>query len=275
MNFGSGNIGYEIPGGGPGGSGARNGLSTNGGFVVLGQNVSEAGDPAILLNIREIPYPNLTYLQFKNTAVPAALIQIGNVLGFATTVGINIEGNEPGKTPLIILNDKGATSPTNGLWSLQSQNDSLSTNDSLGFIQRWTRSATILQTSFRNNMSAWFRGFIWGYLPIFDSNVGVVINLTTQGQQSRSLVTNRGAAAAVTFTLPAFTVVGIDYSFMVVAAFNVVIQAPAGITIRIGNLVSAAGGTVTGNTVGSCVRLINISSTEWVALSVVGTWVTP
>lgn len=272
MNFGNGNIGYELPDG-PGGLGARNGLSTNSGFVVLGQNVSEAGDPAILLNIREIPYPNLTFLQFKNTAVPAALIQIGNVLGFASTVGINIEGNEPSKTPIIILNDKGATSPTNGSWSLQSQNDSLSINDSIGFFQLCRRSATILQTSFRNNMSFWLRGFLWGYMPIFDSAVGVAINLTTQGQQSRTLVTNRGAAAGVTFTLPAFTVVGIDYGFLVVAAFNVVIQAPAGVTLRNGALLTAAGGTLTGAAVGSSIRLVNISATEWVAVAVIGAWI--
>jgi hypothetical protein len=274
MNFGSGNIGYEIPGGGPGGSGARNGLSTNGGFVVLGQNVGEAGNPAILINIREIPYPNATYLAFQNTAVANARITIGVYPGNNSTSCINIEGDEPTKTPILVLNDKGATSPTNGLWSLQSQNNSFSVNDTLGFMSQWTRSATLLQLSHRLNMSHLLRGFLWAWRPVLDSAVNLAISITTLGQEPRTNITNRGAAAAVTFTLPA-SVIGIEYSFMVVAAFNLVILAPAGVTIRIGNLVSAAGGTVTGNTIGSCVRITNISATEWVALSVVGTWVTP
>lgn len=254
-------------------AGAQQGTSVNNtSFVVLGQDVGAAGNPAIFSNIREIPYPNLIYLQFKNTNVPGALIQIGNVLGFPSTVGINIEGNEPTKTPIIILNDKGATSPTNGQWNIQSNNDSFIVADSLGIMTQWRRSATLLQASHRLNMSHLMRGFLWAWRPVFDSNVSFGISPTVLGQEPRTTITNRGAAANVTFTLPGITI-GQEWTIMVVAAFNIVIQAPAGVTLRNGALLTVAGGTLTGAAVGSVIRLVAMSATEYVAVSTIGAWI--
>ena len=273
-----GNITFGNGGGSGGGlpiSGARSGNSIESLFVVLGQVVGTAGNPAALLGIREIPYADGQYISLQNTNVADARITMGVFPGNNSTVGINIEGNEPTKTPIIVMRDKGATSPTNGQWSLQVQNDSWSVNDTIGFFFRCTRSASLVQLSARNNASLFMRGAIYGYSPILDSNANLAIVLTAQGQQSRTVCTNRGAAAAITFTLPAFTVVGVDYTFTVVAAFQLLIQAPGGVTIRIGAVVSAAGGTVSANAVGSSVRIVNISSTEWQAVAAVGAWVTP
>jgi hypothetical protein len=82
---------------------------------------------------------------------------------------------------------------------------------------------------------------------------------------------NNGAAGQVTFSLPAASV-GLAYGFGVMEAQNLVIDAPGGVTIYLGELASSAGGTLTSSTVGSYVALKCRSSTEWIAQSSMGSW---
>ena len=93
------------------------------------------------------------------------------------------------------------------------------------------------------------------------------------------IFTNEGAGGAIQCNLPLATVSafsgGVPLGFYVQNVNGIVLQAAAGDTIRIGGVVSPAGGTVSSAVVGSFVRIVPINATEWVAISVVGAWVTP
>ena len=82
---------------------------------------------------------------------------------------------------------------------------------------------------------------------------------------------NNGAAGSVTFTLPASTV-GLAYGFAVMEAQDLVIDAPGGVTIYLGEISTTAGGTITSNAVGSYLFIKCRSATEWLAQSSMGSW---
>lgn len=82
---------------------------------------------------------------------------------------------------------------------------------------------------------------------------------------------NNGASGTVTFTLPTASV-GLTYGFAVMEAFNLVIQAPGGVTIYLGEISTTAGGTITSNAVGSYLFIKCRSATEWIVQSSMGTW---
>lgn len=84
---------------------------------------------------------------------------------------------------------------------------------------------------------------------------------------------NGGATASVQLTLPDPPArVGVWFMFTVLAAQNMVIQAPTGVTLRIGASATSSGGTLTSNVVGSKLLLMYENSTTWAAL-MSGTWV--
>lgn len=83
--------------------------------------------------------------------------------------------------------------------------------------------------------------------------------------------TNTGAAGSVTFTLPT-AAAGLTYTFYTDATQNVVLQAGASTTIRIGNNVSSSAGTLTNGVIGGTVTIVAISTTQWVAYCSLGTW---
>jgi len=130
-----------------------------------------------------------------------------------------------------------------------------------------------------NNIKVQFRDFVTEtitvnggvsqYLPVVDKAAS--FNMSAVGGP-RTLVTNRGAAASITFTLDR-NIVGYEFTFHVVAGFSIVIQAQAGVTLRNAALLTAAGGTLTGAAVGSSIRMVCLSATSWAAVAVVGAWV--
>jgi hypothetical protein len=84
--------------------------------------------------------------------------------------------------------------------------------------------------------------------------------------------TNEGATAREDFSLPA-AAANLTYSFYVQDADGVRVIAASGDTIRLAGSVSAAAGRIDSTTIGSCVTLVAINATEWVAQSITGTWV--
>ena len=239
--------------GGPGAAGARNGLSTNSGFVVLGQNVGEAGNPAILTSIREIPYNTFAVIYQSPTTNN---IEIGNTSILPVRTSILIRGNTA-SLPCIGLTNTNAL--VNPLWRFEASSaDEFQLYDSTGLFFRMNR--TLASISAPMNM----------WKVVQDNNANVIF--TGIIPRSRTVMTNRGAGANVTFTI-AGAFIGYEYTFIVVAGFSIIIQAPGGITLRNGALVTAPGGTLTGAAVGSSIRLILISATEWVAIAVIGAWV--
>jgi hypothetical protein len=118
-------FGTIAPGGGSGPvfEGARNGNSVDaGGFVVLGQDVSEAGDPAALLNNREVPmtggfrvnwFGGCTLLSTVQGATPAAqLLEIQGIMESAVSVvfmNVAVDSTLAGSSPTMI--ELNATAP--------------------------------------------------------------------------------------------------------------------------------------------------------------------
>lgn len=94
---------------------------------------------------------------------------------------------------------------------------------------------------------------------------------TLTSLQNNTLSTNTGTSIDIAFTLPSITV-GFEYRFAVTAAFYLRINAAGGATINLGSLVSATNGFVRSNVVGSMVRLVAVSSTQWFAEVITGTW---
>jgi hypothetical protein len=98
---------------------------------------------------------------------------------------------------------------------------------------------------------------------------------TLLANESGKIITNEGAAGAVTHNLPA-AAAGLQFTFVVQAAQNMVIQSVGTDTIRSGAGVSSGPGTATSGTVGDTITLVAINATEWIATSegdVSGAWV--
>jgi hypothetical protein len=263
MNFGSGNIGYTIPAAtGPGASGARNGDSTNGGFVVLGQNVGEAGNPAALLSTREIPYSALEIV-LKNLATANTDFRMGLVS--AGRIGLKINGLA-GAIATFWMTNAGAGTYKDWQWeAVTSGNGELILNDQVGNFFRMSRDFSSISTPF------------YFAMPLLDV-AATPYNVAANVDRSRRLFTNRGAAGVIVFNLPGLVSALFlpDYTFTTVNAFAITLTAPAGMTIRVGAVVSAVAGTITSaGGPGTSIRLKMLNGTDWQAIAVVGAWVTP
>lgn len=85
------------------------------------------------------------------------------------------------------------------------------------------------------------------------------------------VITNEGAAGAVTYNLPT-AAAGYQYTFIVQSANDMVVTAATGDTIRLAASVTSAAGTATNGTVGGVLTLVSINNTEWIGIASVGTW---
>jgi len=123
--------------------------------------------------------------------------------------------------------------------------------------------------------NAWqANGFAGGTMGIV---AGTPINARTTDQtlsgttDTGILTTNTGAAGQITSSLPAATV-GLTYKYAVTVAQNLVVDAAGTDTIRLGSSVTAAGGNLTSNTIGSTLTIVCVKSGEWFVMSHEGTW---
>lgn len=126
-------------------------------------------------------------------------------------------------------------------------------------------------------------------LPLLDSATSGLFDTVTIGDLRKTTVTavtttaspatsasgncytNEGDADGATITLPS-AAAGVWFSIVVQAAQTLTVTAATGDTIRAGTNVTTAGGSITSNAPGSALILLAINATEWVALSLVGTW---
>lgn len=95
--------------------------------------------------------------------------------------------------------------------------------------------------------------------------------LALTGKDNGGYFTNEGAAAAVTFTLPAATV-GLRYTFYVMAAQELRIDPNGSETIAIAGAQQVGGKYVTANAVGEFVELLCVKAGQWDDVSARGTW---
>lgn len=89
--------------------------------------------------------------------------------------------------------------------------------------------------------------------------------------ESRKLITNEGATAENYHALPS-AAAGLEFVFYCQDTDGIRVVASAGDTIRLGASVSAAAGFVRSVAAGSCITLVAINATEWIATTIVGTW---
>jgi len=111
-------------------AGANNGLSISAtSFVVLGQDVGAAGNPAALLSNREIPYSAVQVI-FNNLATAGTDLRIGLVS--AGRVGLKINGATGGVATLWITNASAGTYKDWQYEAVTSGNGELILNDQVG-----------------------------------------------------------------------------------------------------------------------------------------------
>jgi hypothetical protein len=101
--------------------------------------------------------------------------------------------------------------------------------------------------------------------------VAKTADYTIQASESPALFTNEGAGAQVILTLPTASA-GLTVEVFVQAAQNLRVKATGSETVRIAGTVSGAAGYAEATTVGNALILKAINTTEWVAISSVGTW---
>lgn len=100
----------------------------------------------------------------------------------------------------------------------------------------------------------------------------VLTTKNVSAAEARELYTNEGDADGSIINLPT-AAAGLTYTIYVQAAQTITVNASTGDTLRLAGAVSASAGNITSNTVGSSVTLVAINATEWVATSIIGTWV--
>lgn len=91
------------------------------------------------------------------------------------------------------------------------------------------------------------------------------------GVSGLGIVTNAGATALVTRTLPA-AAAGWTYTFVVMDADGLKIQAASGDDIRVLDKITGTAGYIQSTTIGSVVTLVAVDATTWVATSIHGEW---
>lgn len=125
MSEGQGSISYTGPSGAGSGfinvAGARNGLSVDtGSFIVLGQDVAAAGNPALLLNAREVPMAGFELNFINGPVIVSSARQAGagerlgvyDIVGAGVTkniVSLKVDSSAAGAIPTVL--DVEATVP--------------------------------------------------------------------------------------------------------------------------------------------------------------------
>lgn len=105
--------------------------------------------------------------------------------------------------------------------------------------------------------------------PTLNRTASYVIN--ADGYESGHVFTNLGAGGTITFDLPHPTA-GMTYTFCLLAGEVLNINLTGSDTLRIGSSVTSSGGNAAANTLGDSVTIVAVSTTVWVATSVIGTW---
>jgi len=97
---------------------------------------------------------------------------------------------------------------------------------------------------------------------------------TDEGNSFAAVVnSNYFATAPLTMTLPAGAAQGNQISLIADTNGTIVIQANAGQTIRIGNITSSSGGSMTNSLQGDALVLVyRAADSTWIALTTIGVW---
>jgi len=99
----------------------------------------------------------------------------------------------------------------------------------------------------------------------------VTANDTLTAANTGNTYTNEGATALITLTLPT-AALGYEFEFIVVDTDGIRVQAAAGDNIRVGSEISGTAQYIQSAKIGSVVKIKAVNSTNWVAVSSMGTW---
>lgn len=107
-----------------------------------------------------------------------------------------------------------------------------------------------------------------GYsVPISNNTTNVSVTFT----QSNYVFTNSGASGAIVYTLPVATA-GAQYGFYIKAGQQVTITAASGGYIKYGTISTSSGGSFSSSTIGNYLKILAISTSEWIVDFIVGEW---
>jgi hypothetical protein len=305
MSEGQGSISYNKKGGGAqppfvNVAGARNGTSLDtDSFVVLGQDEGAgSGGPAALSSNRQIPLLDFFIEFLRATSGVMRISQTGFVInqGFPNAVSLSDLGLEVGTVT-------AATLPESSFVGVFDNSDDASLGVQL-IPSSFGIGTGVMLASGQPDAPTNFFLFFYSIGGValggsdFANNMGnkngfavdgaitgqkfPVVKTAAYGLDNRfdsgKVFTNTGATGLVVLSLPDGRTLGASgfFDFYVDSANGIQVQAPAGNTIMIGASLSAEGGSATALIQGNALRLLLLnpgaSVSEWVALSVVGTW---
>ena len=111
--------------------------------------------------------------------------------------------------------------------------------------------------------------------PLATLNTGGVASTPALATETNYTYINTGSTSKANITLPSASVTdGVsNYKACVIDADGIRITAQSGDFIYNGSSASTSGGYIESTTIGSCIELIIIDTTNWMAISSTGTWV--
>jgi hypothetical protein len=260
----------------PAGSGnASNGLSVDPvtGDYVLGNDPGAVGNPAQLLNPREI-FGNGFDITQRDSATEFTKFNGGSIRmdNGDGELALNPQSvNLTAVNPVALTHSMDDTNVSmqwglngNGLFTILSA-------DVLGQIDPTN---TLWQIGFGaigifNGSTAEVMGSITGDVFVDAKTANYLIQDAVNDRGK--VFTNEGAAGTITFTLPAATK-NRHYKIGVTDAFNVIVAAGAGDTINMNAVISSVAGNINSSTVGSFVHIYCLSAGKWTVGSLMGTW---
>jgi hypothetical protein len=168
----------------------------------------------------------------------------------------------------------GGVIAANGTWKVTVIDPTHIDLQGSSFSGRYTTGGTVVP-AFGSYLSTWTGPVATSWSR--DQRQSRTTNLTIPRGLSGQQFDNLGATTEVNFTLSGETyadnsIAGTKFGFYVAAPQTLKVIADHNMTIRVAGSVSAANGSISANTVGNYVELEAISTSEWVAKSVVGTW---
>lgn len=177
----------------------------------------------------------------------------------------------------------GALSTQRDFWILNSNHSAVGVSTITDAVTLYLQDAPIAgaNVTMTNRWSLWADdgigrfddGLITKY-PLTVLNTGGTASTPALATESNRLYTNTGATALTNITLPSASVTdgSAIISACVVDADGIKITAQAGDYVYAGSSPSTSGGYIQSTTLGSCVQLVVLDTTNWMALSLTGTW---
>lgn len=237
-------------------------------------------------DVTEVAVIATSYATDSGTATPAAnVLTIAGGTGCATTgAGSTVTVNVDAAVPLSFPTDSGTATPAANALTIAGGNgiDTSGSGSTVTVTFDISEVPTIPTSINTDSGTVTPSGNAISILggpgiTVTGSGSTVTVNSVVYTDQggTTSVTSDSGsfATAAITLTLPAAPAQGDLVEFVCTTANALVVDAPSTHLIRLGTLISSAGGTVTSTAIGDSLSLrYRSSTTTWHAISIIGTW---